>query len=116
MNLASPWLTEPDADYALPGSTGAQLGVSHLATWEEANIPPNVTLRALTTNTAELLGVDKDRGAIRPGLAADLIATPGNPLDDVADAGLGRVSLTLHAGTTTQMHHFTLARTTHREG
>ena len=33
----------------------------------------------------ELLGVDKDRGAIRPGLAADLIATPGNPLDDVAE-------------------------------
>jgi len=63
----------------------AQLGVSHLGTWEEANIPPNVTLRALTTNAAELLGVDKDRGAIRPGLAADLIATPGNPLDDVAE-------------------------------
>jgi imidazolonepropionase-like amidohydrolase len=26
--------------------------------------------------------VDRQRGAIRPGLAADIIALPGNPLQD----------------------------------
>ena len=30
----------------------------------------------------DLLGVD-DRGALQPGLLADIIAVPGNPLDDV---------------------------------
>jgi len=27
--------------------------------------------------------VDGERGAIRPGLAADIIATPGDPLDNI---------------------------------
>jgi imidazolonepropionase-like amidohydrolase len=34
-------------------------------------------------NAVRLLGVDDERGAIRPGLAADIIATPDNPLDNV---------------------------------
>ena len=29
------------------------------------------------------LGVEKDRGAIRPKMAADIIATAGNPLENV---------------------------------
>jgi imidazolonepropionase-like amidohydrolase len=37
----------------------------------------------MTINAARLLGVDGDRGAIKPGLAADIIATPENPLDDI---------------------------------
>jgi imidazolonepropionase-like amidohydrolase len=40
-------------------------------------------LRALTINAARLLGVDGERGAIKPGLAADIIATPENPLDGI---------------------------------
>jgi imidazolonepropionase-like amidohydrolase len=37
----------------------------------------------MTTVAARLLGVEAVRGALRPGMAADLIATPLNPLDDV---------------------------------
>jgi imidazolonepropionase-like amidohydrolase len=37
----------------------------------------------MTVNAARLLGVEKERGAVRPGMAADLIATPANPLDNV---------------------------------
>jgi imidazolonepropionase-like amidohydrolase len=37
----------------------------------------------MTTNAAALLGVEKNRGAIEPGMAADIIATPNNPLDDI---------------------------------
>jgi len=37
----------------------------------------------MTMNAARLLGVDGERGAIKPGLAADIIATPVNPLDDI---------------------------------
>jgi imidazolonepropionase-like amidohydrolase len=32
---------------------------------------------------AKLLGVDQERGAIRPQLAADLIASAANPLEDI---------------------------------
>src|SRR6202007_2569899 len=41
------------------------------------------TLRAMTINTARLLGVDGKRGTIKPGLAADIIATPENSLDNI---------------------------------
>jgi len=37
----------------------------------------------MTTNAARLLGVEKERGAIRPGMAADIIATTGNPLEHI---------------------------------
>jgi imidazolonepropionase-like amidohydrolase len=40
-------------------------------------------LRAMTINAARLLGVDGKRGTIKPGLAADIIATPENPLDNI---------------------------------
>ncbi|MGH7528239.1 MAG: amidohydrolase family protein [Gemmatimonadales bacterium] len=42
---------------------------------------PVDAIRAGTLHAADLLGVG-DRGAIAPGLLADLIAVPGNPLED----------------------------------
>jgi len=43
---------------------------------------PIDAIRSATTAAADLLGV-ADRGAIAPGLLADIIAVRGNPLDDV---------------------------------
>jgi imidazolonepropionase-like amidohydrolase len=37
----------------------------------------------MTTNAADLMGLSDERGTIRPGLAADIIAMPANPLDDL---------------------------------
>jgi imidazolonepropionase-like amidohydrolase len=37
----------------------------------------------MTTNAARLLGVEKERGAIRPGMAADIVAARGNPDQDI---------------------------------
>jgi len=51
--------------------------------WVEAGVSVKDTLRAMTINAARLLGVDGDRGAIRPGLAADIIAAPDNPLENI---------------------------------
>lgn len=48
-----------------------------------AGMTPLAAIRSATLNAAVLLGVD-DRGAIREGLLADLIAVPDNPLDDVS--------------------------------
>jgi imidazolonepropionase-like amidohydrolase len=43
---------------------------------------PIEAIRTATLNAADLLGVT-DRGVIAPGKLADLIAVPGNPLDDI---------------------------------
>jgi imidazolonepropionase-like amidohydrolase len=67
----------------VPGETRGTLAVELVNTWVEAGVPAKDTLRAMTINAARLLGVDGERGAIRPGLAADIIATPENPLDDI---------------------------------
>ena len=48
----------------------------------DRGMAPIDALRAATTVSAELIGVD-DRGRIRPGLLADLIAVPGNPLENI---------------------------------
>jgi imidazolonepropionase-like amidohydrolase len=37
----------------------------------------------LTTNAARLLGVEATHGAIRPGMLADIIATPASPLENI---------------------------------
>jgi imidazolonepropionase-like amidohydrolase len=38
---------------------------------------------AMTTRAAALLGVEKERGAIRAGTAADIVATPVDPLRQI---------------------------------
>jgi imidazolonepropionase-like amidohydrolase len=57
--------------------------MSQIDSFVEAGIPPSAILLAMTTNAAQLLGVEKARGAIKPGLFADIIATPENPLDNI---------------------------------
>jgi imidazolonepropionase-like amidohydrolase len=37
----------------------------------------------MTTNPAELLRIEKQRGTIAKGMAADIIATPASPLENV---------------------------------
>lgn len=43
---------------------------------------PLHALQTATINAAKLLGVD-DRGEIKPGMLADMVAVNGNPLDDI---------------------------------
>ena len=44
---------------------------------------PLQALQAATINGAQILSPDQDLGAIEPGKFADLVAVPGNPLDDI---------------------------------
>jgi imidazolonepropionase-like amidohydrolase len=44
---------------------------------------PAQAIRAATAGAAELLGMDKELGTIEPGKLADIVAVPGNPLEDV---------------------------------
>ena len=57
--------------------------ISMVRSYAEAGLPATEILRMMTTNAARLLGVEKDRGAIHPGLAADIVATRGRPDQDI---------------------------------
>lgn len=62
------------------GQTRADLMFDFLAVWRQAGISPMEVLRSMTSEPAQLLRVDKARGRIAAGLAADLIAIPADPL------------------------------------
>lgn len=49
----------------------------------EAGMSASDAIVSATLNAADLCGLREMVGAIRPGMAGDLIATRGNPLDDV---------------------------------
>lgn len=66
-----------------PGHTYGTLAAEYIDVFLAVGMTPAEILRMMTTNAAHLLGVEKERGAIRPGLAADIIATPRNPLEDI---------------------------------
>ena len=86
-----------DVIWAVPGETRGTLAAEYVDSWVEAGVPAKDTLQAMTINAARLLGVDRDRGAIRPGMAADIIATPTNPLDDIH--AVRKVSFVMKNGT-----------------
>jgi imidazolonepropionase-like amidohydrolase len=72
-----------DADYYVPGKTRGEVAIEFIETWKAAGIPPADILRAMTVNGFKVSETWERRGMIRPGLAADLIAVRGNPLDTI---------------------------------
>jgi Imidazolonepropionase and related amidohydrolases len=56
---------------------------------------PAAALRSATTVAASLLGID-DRGTLAAGKLADIVAVPGNPLDDIT--AMERVSFVMKDG------------------
>lgn len=73
---------------------GTDTGVSpHGDNWKEfalmieAGMPPMEAIVAATRSAAELLGQSERLGSITAGKLADIIAVPGDPLQDVAQFG-----------------------------
>ncbi len=67
-----------DAIYTMFGENTRELG------WfVKAGMTPEQSLRTATTNAAELLGKEKELGAVAPGYLADLVAIEGDPLADI---------------------------------
>ena len=48
----------------------------------EAGMPASFALQAATINAAQVLGAD-DQGVLETGKRADIVAVPGNPLEDI---------------------------------
>jgi imidazolonepropionase-like amidohydrolase len=58
-----------------------------LAQYVDAGLRPVDALRAATSTNARVIGVADEVGRIKRGLAADLVAVEGNPLDRIDDLG-----------------------------
>ncbi len=63
--------------------TRGELTLNFLDTWKAAKIPNADILKAMTINGYLAADVLKDRGPIKAGFFADLIALPGDPLTDI---------------------------------
>jgi imidazolonepropionase-like amidohydrolase len=81
-----------DAIYTMFGENTRELG------WfVKAGMTPEQALRTATTNAAELLGREKELGAVAPGYFADLVAVEGDPLADI-NAAINNVRWVMKAG------------------
>lgn len=78
------------------GETRGTESMKGIQPWIEAGIPPKMILQAMTINAARLLGVEKERGWLKVGMAADIIATPENPLENINS--LKKVSFVMKNG------------------
>jgi imidazolonepropionase-like amidohydrolase len=71
-------------------------GIAEFQAMVAAGMTPLRALRAATSVAAEMLNLH-DIGVLRPGGCADIVAMPGNPLDDIA--ATARVDFVMRAGT-----------------
>ena len=85
-----------DAITELPAMTRGTTAIQWIDSYTAAGFTPAELLASMTTIAARALGIEKERGAIRPQMAADLVATAGNPLDDIA--ALKRVEFVMKDG------------------
>jgi len=85
-----------DVVFPMAGETRGSLSIAFVESYQEAGFPAPAILRMMTTDAARLLGMEKERGNLRPGAWADLVATEGNPLVDAS--ALRKVSFVMKAG------------------
>src|SRR6202158_781092 len=81
-----------DAIYTMFGENTRELG------WfVKAGMTPEQALRTATSNAAELLGKEKELGAVAPGYFGDLMAVEGDPLADI-DVAISKVRWVMKGG------------------
>lgn len=71
-------------------------GIREFQAMVAAGLSPLRALRSATSVAAEMLGRD-DLGALKPGACADIVAMPGNPLDDIV--ATASVDFVMRSGT-----------------
>jgi len=73
----------PDVIFNTNGLPRGKLSIDTVDEWKMTGISSVSILRALTTNAAKLLGIEKTRGWIKSGFRADIIAVRDNPLEKI---------------------------------
>ncbi len=71
-----------DIVYTKEGETRSSLTFTILENFRKAGISPADQLRAMTLNASLMMGLEGERGLIKKGWAADIVAMPSNPLVD----------------------------------
>jgi len=72
-----------DADYYVPGMTRGEVVINFLESWKAAGISAPEILKIMTTNGYEVSDIATQRGPLKAGLPADIIAVRGNPLENI---------------------------------
>lgn len=72
-----------DADYYIPGMNRGEVVINFLLSWKAAGVPAPEILKIMTVNGYKVSDIDTKRGPIKAGFPADMIAVPGNPLEDI---------------------------------
>lgn len=72
-----------DADYYIPGMNRGEITINFLKSWKAAGIPAPEILKIMTINGYKVCDIYDERGPIKVGFPADIIATTDNPLDDI---------------------------------
>ncbi|MEQ1761938.1 MAG: amidohydrolase family protein [Pyrinomonadaceae bacterium] len=73
----------PDVIYNTKEFPRGKVSIDTVDEWKMTGIPNLVILQALTTNAAKLLGIERNRGWIKPGFRADIVAVRDNPLEKI---------------------------------
>jgi imidazolonepropionase-like amidohydrolase len=81
--IGTPMAFGTDIIVDLPGLNRVQSSLKVLETWKAAEIPASYILQTMTVKSAELLGIDKERGILESNYFADIIAIKNNPLKDI---------------------------------
>jgi cytosine/adenosine deaminase-related metal-dependent hydrolase len=88
-----------DAEVTIIPGTDSLSGYSlhhELELYARAGIAPAEVLRMDTLTSAQVIGVDRERGVIAPGKFADMILVDGDPTRDIAD--IEKVDTTIKGG------------------
>lgn len=72
-----------DADYFIPGLHRGELTIDFIKSWQAAEIPDAEILKIMTINGYKVSEIEKQRGPIKVGLAADMIGVLENPLENI---------------------------------
>ncbi|UKM66619.1 amidohydrolase family protein [Flavobacteriaceae bacterium GSB9] len=81
--IGTPMAFGTDIIVNLPELNRVQSSLKVLETWKAAEIPASYILQTMTIKSAELLGIDNERGILEPNYYADIIAVENNPLKDI---------------------------------
>ena len=67
----------------VPGVTRGEYAINVLQSFKAAGIPAAEILKIMTINGYMICDIDKQRGPLKPGFPADIIAVRGDPLADI---------------------------------